>query len=59
LRLHPCLYPPCDHAGVRELPGDGGYRVAYRVTPDTGASEISGDILMLRVFGPGQDRSTL
>lgn len=59
LRLHPCLHPPGQHPGVRELPCDGGYRALYRVTPDTGLSETSGDILVLRVFGPGQDRTTL
>lgn|GEM_PF-691740 len=59
LRLHPCLHPPGEHPGVRELPCDGGYRALYRVTPDTSLSETSGDILVLRVVGPGQDRATL
>ena len=59
LRLYPCLHPPGQHPGIRELPCDAGYRALYRVIPDTGFSETSGDVLVLRVFGPGQDRSTL
>lgn len=59
LRIDPCLFPPGQHAGARELPCDGGYRALYRVVPDTGRSETAGDILVLRVFGPGQDRRTL
>ena len=59
LRIHPCLFPVIQHAGVRELPGEGGYRALYRVVPDTGRSETAGDVLVLRGFGPGQDRSRL
>jgi hypothetical protein len=44
---------------VRELPCDGGYRAPYRVIPDTGRSETAGDVLVLRVLGPGQDRGTV
>ena len=33
-----------------------GYRVLYQVVPDTGISSTSGDIIVLRVFGPGQNR---
>jgi plasmid stabilization system protein ParE len=58
LRQHPCLWPVRYHPGVRELPCAGGYRVLYRVHPDTGRSETAGDVRVLRVFGPGQDRST-
>lgn len=56
LRQHPCLYAVGDCPNVRELPCDGGYRVLYRVHPDTGRSETAGDVLVLRVFGPGQSR---
>lgn len=56
LRERPCLYSVGGHPGVRELPCDGGYRVLYRVHPDTGRSETAGDMRVLRVFGPGQDR---
>jgi hypothetical protein len=44
---------------VRELPCDGGYRALYEVTPDTGRSETAGHVIVLRVYGPGQDRRRL
>lgn len=56
---YPCLWPAGQHSGVRELPCDGGYRALYEVAPDTGHNETAGDVRVLRVFGPGQDRSTL
>ncbi len=56
LREYPCRYPVRPHRGVRELPCDGGYRVLYRVHPDTGSNDTSGDVIVLRVYGPGQDR---
>ena len=56
---HPCLYPIGQHPGVRELPCAGGYRALYRVIPDTGRDETAGDVRVLRVFGPGQDRGTI
>jgi plasmid stabilization system protein ParE len=59
LKQRPCLYPVGQHPGVRELPCDGGYRALYEVLPDTGRDETAGDVLVLRVFGPGQDRTTL
>jgi plasmid stabilization system protein ParE len=59
LRQHPCLHPVCDHPGVRELPSQGGYRALYRVRPDAGRNPTAGDVLELRIFGPGQDRATL
>jgi plasmid stabilization system protein ParE len=55
---HPCLYPVGQHPGVRELPCNGGYRALYEVHPDTGRNETAGDVRVLRVFGPGQDRGT-
>ena len=57
LRLYPCLYPVGEHPGVREMPCDGGHRALYRVIPDTGRNATAGDVLILRVFGPGQDRA--
>lgn len=57
LQHQPCLWPVGDHPGVRELPCVGGYRVLYRVSPDTGRDETAGDVVVLRVYGPGQDRS--
>ena len=58
LRDQPCLWPFGPHQGVRELPSDGGYRALYEVIPDTGRNETAGDVRVLRVFGPGQDRGT-
>lgn len=59
LREQPCLYAFGDHSGVRELPCEGGYRALYEIIPDTGRNETAGDVRVLRVFGPGQDRRTL
>lgn len=56
LKQQPCLYAVGVHPGVRELPCAGGYRALYEVTPDTGRDETAGDVLVLRVFGPGQSR---
>lgn len=58
IKQHPCLYPVGDHAGARELPCQG-YSVMYELQPDTGRTEDAGDVFVLRVFGPGQDRSDL
>jgi plasmid stabilization system protein ParE len=59
LKQRPCLYPVGGYPSVRELPCDGGYRALYEVHPDTGRSETAGDVLVLRVFGPGQSRGWL
>ena len=59
LLVHPCFFAFGQHPGVRELPCAGGYRVLYRVLPDTGFNETAGEVRILRVFGPGQDRSRL
>jgi plasmid stabilization system protein ParE len=59
LRDHPCLCPIGQHQGVRELLCAGGYRALYRVNPDTGRDETAGDVQVLRVFGPGQNRGTI
>ena len=55
LREHPCRWPRGGHHGVRERHVEG-YRVAYEVAPDTGDDTTAGDVTVLRVFGPGQDR---
>jgi plasmid stabilization system protein ParE len=57
LQRQPCLWPVGDHPGVRELAATGGYRVLYKVAPDTGRDETAGDVTVLRVYGPGQNRS--
>jgi hypothetical protein len=44
---------------VRELPCEGGYRALYDVFPDTGRDETAGDVIVLRVYGPGQSRDHL
>jgi len=44
---------------MREVPVAGGYRVIYAVTPDTGDNATAGDVEVLRVFGPGQERTRL
>ena len=59
LRQRPCLFPFGEHPGVRELPCDGGYRALYEVTPDICRGETAGDVLVPRVYGPGQNRRTL
>ena len=42
--------------GFREAPLTGGYRVIYQVDPDTGRNDTAGNVLILRIFGPGQSR---
>jgi len=59
LRQSPCLWPVGQHPGVREVSCAGGYRALYRVIPDTGRNATAGDVRVLRVFGPGQDRDTI
>jgi hypothetical protein len=56
LQESPCRWPVGQHPGIRELPSAGGYRVLYEIIPDTGRDETAGDVRILRVFGPGQDR---
>ena len=59
LKQHPCLWPVGQHAGLRELPCEGSYRALYEVIPDTGRDETAGDVIVLRVYGPGQSRDRL
>ncbi|HET6236733.1 MAG TPA: type II toxin-antitoxin system RelE/ParE family toxin, partial [Acetobacteraceae bacterium] len=59
LQQHPCLWPAGDHPSVRKLPAAGGYRAFYKVEPDTGRDDTAGDVRVLRVYGPGQDRRRL
>jgi plasmid stabilization system protein ParE len=56
LRAHPCRWPQGRHSGVRERLCAGGWRAFYEVDPDTGRDETAGDVRVLRVYGPGQDR---
>ena len=57
LRDHPCRFPLGPHPGVRERLCAGGWRAIYRVVPDSGSDATAGDVQVLRVYGPGQDRS--
>ena len=56
LKVTPCLYAAGSQAGAREMACEG-HRVIYEVTPDTGQNDSAGDVLVLRVFGPGQERN--
>jgi len=56
LRQAPCLWAIGDHPDIREIPVEG-YRVLYMVEPDTGSNETAGDVIVLRLFGPWQERS--
>ena len=42
-----------------ELLVAGGFQVFHRINPDTGRDEIAGDVLVLRIYGPGQSRDRL
>ena len=53
LKHAPCLSPIGDHPGVREL-SCVSHRVMYSVEPDAGRNDSAGDVVVLRVFGPGQ-----
>lgn len=59
LKQDPCRHADGVYPGIRDLPCEGGYRALYKVEPDTGRSETAGDVLVLRVFGPGQSRARL
>ena len=59
LQQEPSRWPVGDTPGVRELPCAGGWRALYRVAPDTGSDATAGDVRVLRVYGPGQERSRL
>ncbi len=56
LRDHPCRWQLSRHSGVRERPCAGGWRTFYEVDPDTGRDDTAGDVRVLRIYGPGQDR---
>ena len=56
LRKHPCRWPKGEHPSVRERHVEG-HRVAYEIVPDSGDDATAGDVTVLRVFGPGQDRT--
>lgn len=51
----PCRYPVADRHGLREM-AVAGHCVVYAVVPDTGSNADSGNVFVVRVFGPGQSR---
>jgi plasmid stabilization system protein ParE len=53
LRAAPCRYPRGERSGTRKLTVQG-HVVVYVVASDTGDNQTAGDVLVLRVFGPGQ-----
>lgn len=56
LKFAPCLWAVGDHPGIREIHVEG-YTIFYEVTPDTGDNATSGDVLILRVYGPHMEPS--
>ena len=58
LREHPCMWPEGEHHRVRECPV-AGHMIMYEVHPDTGDNRTAGDVVVLRIFGPGQLRERL
>lgn len=59
LTAYPSLGTPGAHPGTRELFVAGGHCVVYRLDPDTNDTLTAGDVLILRIFGPGQSRNVL
>ncbi len=51
----PCRHPAAERHGLRQMTV-AGHHVVYPVVPDTGRSADSGDVFVVRVFGPGQLR---
>ena len=58
LKKDPVVWPRGAKPGTRELHVEG-HTVVYKVEPDTGLRKTAGDVTVLRVFGPGQDRSSM
>ncbi len=58
LREAPCRWALSEHDGARQRIVEG-YKVIYRVQSDTGDNETAGDVLVVRIFGPGQLSSRL
>jgi plasmid stabilization system protein ParE len=54
----PCRFVFGTHPGVRER-YVAGHVILYRLSADTGDSRTAGDVIVLRVFGPGQSRDFL
>jgi plasmid stabilization system protein ParE len=50
----PCRWPRTPDGAGRILVAEQ-HRVLYRATPDTGRNDTAGDVIVLRIFGPGQE----
>ena len=53
------LLDPCKGAAYADLDGlrqhvVSGYRILYKIVPDTGDSATAGDVLVAIIIGPGQ-----
>ena len=58
LQNFPCRYPKGEHSGTRVLTVER-HVIVSEIHPDTGRNETAGDVVVLRVFGPGQQRDGL
>lgn len=58
LRIQPTLWAMGDVRGVRER-AVSGYRILYVLDPELDSEANAGDVTVVRVFGPGQDRSEI
>ncbi len=58
VKTYPYLGAQSRHDGLREL-GVEGHRVIYQLIWSTGPGSGDDTILVIRIFGPGQDRSSL
>jgi plasmid stabilization system protein ParE len=54
LRQAPCTWSAERHPPFRERVVSD-YRIIYQVLPDTGDNRTAGDVVVLRVLGPGQN----
>jgi plasmid stabilization system protein ParE len=55
LRDAPCLHAKGAQAGTRAFTR-ANHRIIYQVDPDTGSNATAGNVVVLRVYGPGQSR---
>lgn len=53
LHTAPCRWSWSVHVGARQRIVEG-YKIIYRILPDTGHDDTAGDVTVVRVFGPGQ-----
>jgi hypothetical protein len=53
LRMAPCRWAWSEHDGARQRIVER-CKIVYQVIPDTGDNETAGDVLVVRIFGPGQ-----